>query len=153
MKMLYGKEAEEKIERRVAQIMEVAVSQMLSEEDMEGLASRLRFEDRIDLLTRRMIYTLRGSVTGKDKVDTYHRYFRWPENWIEAFKERWFPEFLLRRYPVKYHNETVVSSYHHTKLCPHLSLGNERDHIEWLFLDFEPYEYKTPPTDKETPAP
>jgi hypothetical protein len=139
---------EDKIDRRVAQIFEVAVSQMLSREDMEGLASRLRLEEHMDREMRRLIWTLRASVCGKDKVDTYYKYFRWPENWWEAVKERWFPEFLLRRHPVKYHNETVVSSYHHTKLCPHLSLGTERDHIEWLFLDFEPYDYKAP--DQET---
>jgi hypothetical protein len=26
----------------------------------------------------------------------------WPCDWWQAFKERWFPAFLLKRYPVKY---------------------------------------------------
>lgn len=26
----------------------------------------------------------------------------YPANWLEAFKERWLPKFLLKKYPVKY---------------------------------------------------
>ena len=31
-----------------------------------------------------------------------------PENWKEAFKERWFPKWLLKRYPVKYSGFTLT---------------------------------------------
>ncbi len=126
-----------------AQILEVCVQEALSKYGMYGLQSRLTLEENVHSMVRDMIYTLRGYVAGKDRVEVYYKYFRWPENWWEAFKERWFPDFLLLRYPVKYHNETVESSHHHTKMCPHVGLGNERDHIDWLFLDFdEPYTYK-----------
>lgn len=32
---------------------------------------------------------------------------RFPKNWKEAFKERWFPQWLLRKYPVKYEELTL----------------------------------------------
>ena len=28
--------------------------------------------------------------------------FRWPKNWWEAFRERWFPAWLIRRRPIHY---------------------------------------------------
>lgn len=28
--------------------------------------------------------------------------YKYPKDWIQAFKERWFPEFILNRWPVIY---------------------------------------------------
>ena len=32
---------------------------------------------------------------------------KWPKDWREAFKERWFPKWLLVRCPVKYESKSV----------------------------------------------
>ena len=46
-----------------------------------------------------IIFKLRGFVWGEhiDEIGIKH-----PADWIEAFKERWFPRWILRRYPVQY---------------------------------------------------
>ncbi len=34
-----------------------------------------------------------------------------PMNWIEAFRERWFPGWILKRYPIKYNKIDVDAIY------------------------------------------
>jgi len=43
--------------------------------------------------------TLKRRVLGQTLGEKIVRY---PRNWKEAFKERWFPNWLKRRFPVKY---------------------------------------------------
>lgn len=44
-------------------------------------------------------YRLYTQLVGERKTPNPIVY---PENWWEAFKERWFPEFLKNKYPVQY---------------------------------------------------
>ena len=36
---------------------------------------------------------------------------KWPVNWWQAFRERWFPEFWLSRYPVQYDHVSAAALY------------------------------------------
>lgn len=36
------------------------------------------------------------------KETVAHFHIKYPKNWKEAFKERWFPNWLLKKFPVKY---------------------------------------------------
>jgi len=36
---------------------------------------------------------------------------KWPKDWWEAVKERWFPAFLLSRWPVKYQRIDIEAVY------------------------------------------
>lgn len=45
------------------------------------------------------ILILKGFVLGEQLE---HVVIKYPINWIQAFKERWFPMWLLRKFPVKY---------------------------------------------------
>ena len=45
------------------------------------------------------------SVSLRDYVWGHHigtQEIKYPRDWVEAFKERWFPKFLLTKYPVQY---------------------------------------------------
>lgn len=42
---------------------------------------------------------------------------RVPATWWDAFKERWFPAWLERRFPVQ--RRTIVTAQRHFHLCPH----------------------------------
>lgn len=55
-----------------------------------------------------------------------------PKDWWEAVKERFFPKFLLLRYPVKYRiiQSKIVTNI--TKTCPHLNIASDKDHIDFL---------------------
>jgi hypothetical protein len=50
-------------------------------------------------MRRVMILELHSYIWGKRK--TFEE-VRWPSDWKEAFKERWFPKWLLEYCPVRY---------------------------------------------------
>ena len=52
-----------------------------------------------------------------DKVDV-----KYPANWKEAFREEYFPKFLLKRFPVKYTTKTIDVKV----LYPKIALPNEK---------------------------
>lgn len=54
-----------------------------------------RFEDDI---FRRTVLKFEARVAGRD-ITTVVKY---PADWKQAFKERWYPEWLLAKYPVQY---------------------------------------------------
>lgn len=41
---------------------------------------------------------------------------KWPRDWIEAFKERWFPEFMKKRWPVRHESVDITAIYPKAKL-------------------------------------
>lgn len=58
----------------------------------------------------------------------------WPENWWEAFKERWFPGWLLRRYPVKMKSINIRERVFKA-ICPHMPCDGRSRHVEFLFYE------------------
>jgi hypothetical protein len=36
---------------------------------------------------------------------------KYPLNWVQAFRERWFPKFILKRWPVRYHSWKIDFLY------------------------------------------
>lgn len=63
-------------------------------------------------------------------------HLQWPKNWVEAVKERWFPKWWLRRWPVEYERydreETI-----YMRICPHMNIPLEKPHLEWLLQEDE----------------
>jgi len=64
---------------------------------------------------------------------------KYPFDWYEAFKERWFPKWLLAKKPVVYKTvKTTIVEKHVTritKLCPHVKVPKEQDHYKWLVME------------------
>jgi len=56
---------------------------------------------------------------------------KWPKDWWHAFKDRWFPAFLLRRWPVQY-EEIDIDEVKFSRVCPHVRIPDEKVHLEWL---------------------
>ena len=54
----------------------------------------------IDSIANDALLQIHGFVWGENLKEP--KYIRYPKDWKEAFKERWFPKFLLNRWPVKY---------------------------------------------------
>lgn len=53
------------------------------------------------------------------------------DGWWQAFRERWFPAFWLRRYPVR--KKRVDIGYTWYRVCPHINPpSGDRVHIVWL---------------------
>ena len=52
-----------------------------------------------DLIVRHFALSLRGYLWGEK---TPEKTIRYPRDWWEALKERWFPQWALKRWPVRY---------------------------------------------------
>ena len=59
-----------------------------------------------DVLTDRIKIAIRGFVWA-EKESVRQQDIKYPRDWWQAFKERWFPAWLLRKYPVDYHHITI----------------------------------------------
>jgi hypothetical protein len=71
-----------------------------------------------DETAKSMVLNLRAIILGRELGEV-----RLPANWWEAFKERFFPEFLRKYFPVKYRVITYKSLY------PYLRLPNQKHSI------------------------
>jgi hypothetical protein len=68
-----------------------------------------------DFFTNLVSVQIKGYIWGeRGKSET----IKYPKNWREAFKERWFPAWLLRRYPVVYrvHEINTTTLYPNFKI-------------------------------------
>jgi hypothetical protein len=56
---------------------------------------------------------------------------QYPRDWWESFKERWFPKWLLGKFPViytrKYYEERKYKA-----VCPHLVDEEQKTHLRWM---------------------
>jgi hypothetical protein len=73
-----------------------------------GFGQRVTFEllqdERIDWIVDEMSSSINAQITGfiyKRDVESLH--VQYPRDWWQALKERWFPSWLIDRFPVAYH--------------------------------------------------
>jgi len=52
-----------------------------------------------EFLEERMVYMFKSILLGENLGEVIIQH---PATWWDAFKERWFPELFLRKWPVKY---------------------------------------------------
>lgn len=64
------------------------------------VGDQFRLVSRRDHYTDQLIYELEGYIWGQEAERVEVR-VDYPLDWWQAFKERWFPVFLIRRFPVK----------------------------------------------------
>ncbi len=86
-------------ERTLGQIA-IGVSQAVSNVDLFRVTTNVvagHIQDSV-------IMQIRGAVWGENKTGKTVKY---PADWKQAFKLRWFPEWALRRHPAKMAGETV----------------------------------------------
>lgn len=63
-------------------------------------------------------------------------YKEWPKDWWQAFRERWFPVWWLRRYPVKT-DFIEIDIQQYLAVCPHIQDDEQKEHLDWLAYEFE----------------
>lgn len=80
------------------------------------------YEDRVadHLVTQLKVY-----VYGVQHIEEYVTY---PETWVDAVKVRFFPKWLLKRYPGKMVSKAVTI----TRICPHLNMKAQGRHLDWV---------------------
>lgn len=63
----------------------------------EALITSIRVEEHLDFMSNEIAITLQGFIWGN-----HIQSIQYPRDWWQAFKERWYPKWLLAKYPVRY---------------------------------------------------
>ena len=102
--------------------IKVAAMQTLSPDFMDAAISQMP-----DLIGNRLALQLNAYVFGEKGDDLVIDY---PRDWWEAFKNRWFPRWALRRWPVMYtrHRITPQTIYQNLKI----SLPREMHQVRFI---------------------
>jgi hypothetical protein len=66
------------------------------------------------------------------RIEVHHR---WPKTWWDAFKERWFPGWANRYWPIEY-NRIDVSEQQYV-MCPHLQIDSTQRHLQWMAMTYD----------------
>lgn len=83
-------------------------------------------------LVEEIVFTFRTQAL-TDRNDHVDIDLKWPKDWWQAFKERWAPKFIKRRWPVQYEEY----SYHKVfprRICPHIEVPEKETHLAWLTM-------------------
>lgn len=92
--------------------------QRLSRQFLDG---SLRVETDIEIMTDMIVLRVSGDLLGERVGE---RSCRWPADWWQAFKARWAPAWVRRRWPVQYATFTVTTTAVYPDFLP--ALPNER---------------------------
>jgi hypothetical protein len=118
------------VEEYVAKVEHLCVQESI---DAEVLMSNISIETWEDEVLRSMVFRLKLAVAAKEIIKQTHE-ISYPSDWWQHLKQRWFPMWALRRWPVKLTIETVQERV--TKMCPHVVIDkNHRGHLRWLCSD------------------
>lgn len=55
----------------------------------------------------------------------------YPKAWWDAFKQRWFPAWALKRWPAEM-KRIYVDKQQYLAVCPHIDDPHQGTHLEWL---------------------
>ena len=108
--------AEEVFKRYVAEKIHLTSSESITYPEMIG-DSRL-ITTRSASIANMLVFNLDTYVVGmpEERIDIDEQ---WPDGWFQAFKERWFPHFLRRFWPIKYKSISIHTAIY-GKICPHI---------------------------------
>jgi hypothetical protein len=71
-----------------------------------------------DVYLRSMVMQMKTYILASGE-EVVHCDVRFPENWMEAVKERWAPRWFRARWPVRYTAHELDRSFYRA-MCPHL---------------------------------
>ena len=113
-------------EKLACELVEYQARVHLSGEAM--LLRNLEVRSHFDRMTQSLVLELRSMAASRERVETEE--MKLPDGWWEAFKERWFPGWALKRWPVKWKRFVVTTRVYHC--CPHLDVRANGPHLEFL---------------------
>lgn len=99
----------------------------LDREMLRAMAESLEGEAYVDAVSGDVKFYFTAMVNGKGNRICAAQY---PEDWWQAFKERWFPEWAKRRWPVQY-REVRYEKF--AAMCPHVHVADPKSHLRFLY--------------------
>ncbi len=119
------------IQQVMVEKVHVTCQEVLSEELF--IANHVDLQAACDHVAHVMVLRLQSSVLGKQhgKIDVERQ---WPADWWQAVRERWFPRWWLKRWPVRYCQVSVHEVV--WNVCPHLNIKtmDGQRHLEFLIM-------------------
>lgn len=115
--------------RRIAtlKVEQMKFAQFISEQEWECV---LDTEVLRDFVTGALIYELNATLAGKRQTEVVATV---PRDWWQHFKQRWFPAWMIKRFPVV--NEDIVKTTR--RMCPHLATDSTTEHVGFLLEEDE----------------
>lgn len=108
--------------------IKMSIRKIIREEDYRDY--NIQFSTRFERISAEdMVFEIYAYVTGK-VIDKIHVDVEYPSDWWEAFKDRWFPEWMLRKWPVKMTRIKINETRY--AICPHLAAEPRHNHYMWL---------------------
>ncbi len=97
---------------------------------------QLSFKARIAHIADDISFQLKYKIMGKEDVKA-HSYesklvAEVPLTWFDHLRERFFPKWALHRWPVSYRKIYATVEYRRFRLCPHLNIAPQREHVNFL---------------------
>ncbi len=113
--------------------------------DMELAAANAEVFPTIDRDLEILVLELRTWILAGKHPETWET-ISYPQDWWQHFRLRFFPEFWLGVYPVKYKRERVRTRGN-VYVCPHADLKfRDPKHLEFIAQDsWKPGEYQRGP--------
>ena len=121
-----GAEMKDRFETVVAEKVYLYTKQYFSRRTFNTIVSSMKLHSFCTDGGERLCLLLDAYILGMPKERLQRR---WPADWWQALRERWFPKWWLRRYPVRY-EEIDVQLFE--RVCPHVNVPDHGSHF--LFL-------------------
>ena len=71
-----------------------------------GEPPKLDISEQADWMTDEIVLRIKQEIWGRE---VERQECRWPTDWWQAFKERWFPAWAKKRWPAKYHTCVITA--------------------------------------------
>ncbi len=84
----------------------------------------------VNYLVDAFIYEVEVKLAASNLWTEIEKVSRVPLSWWDAFKLRWFPSWLLARYPADW--KEIETELYHIHVCPHLNANPQEDHLRFL---------------------
>jgi len=93
------------LETAILERFKVVVRKALTVDELVSL-DNVELTSKYDDILQALVLELRAYLASERLSG-----IKYPKDWWQAFKERWFPKWLLKRYPVQYHEAHVRAFY------------------------------------------
>lgn len=128
-----------RLEKVILEALPVALSIRLREE-YPAVAQNMRVQkfythDLPNYVTYAFTSFL-GHVHKQDKVET--TLYKYPATVWEFFKDKYAPQWFLRRWPVRYESKKIATHIEKNFMCPHIAMPDMNPHVLWLMDSQDP---------------
>ena len=108
------------------------ISHMMSPALMDDMRLVSESDISTDSIIRHLSFFLYSNrVNVEERDDVVHTY---PATMWEELKRDFWPQWLKRRFPVRYSRDITHHTTVHNHVCPHLNYKDNRKHLDFMVL-------------------